>query len=118
MNKTLTLAELLKQREDLDAKIDEVKKVELAGIIADIKQKIETYGLTAHDLGFTPAKKSPAKKKSTSTAMTGDFYVNPANPNETYPVGKKGKPPAWFSELKKSGKDLSQFLKKATPAAE
>lgn len=45
------------------------------------------------------AKKAPAGKPKTRKGR----YVNPANPNQAYELGR-GRPPKWFSELEANGR--------------
>ena len=45
------------------------------------------------------AKKTPSAKPKTKKGR----YVNPANPQQAYELGR-GRPPKWFSELEASGR--------------
>ena len=47
-----TYAELVKQIDELKAKAEAQRMTEQAAVIAEIKEKIETYNLTAKDLGL------------------------------------------------------------------
>ena len=45
-------AKLKAQIADLQAQADDVRRQEVAAVIAEVQQKIAEYGLTAQDLGF------------------------------------------------------------------
>lgn len=45
------------------------------------------------------AKKGPASRPKTPKGR----YVNPANPDQAYELGR-GRPPRWFSDLEASGR--------------
>lgn len=84
-------AELKAQIEKLQAQADEARRAELANVIAEIRQKITEFGLSASDLGFAesrrrgrPPKKAPLPAKyqdpKTGTTWSG-----------------RGKPPRWIA---------------------
>ena len=63
-------AKLKAQIADLQAQADDVRRQEVAAVIAEVQQKIAEYGLTAQDLGFAerakrgrPPKKAPLPPK-------------------------------------------------------
>ena len=57
-------ADLKAQIAKLQAQAEEARRTEIDNVIADIRQKIAEYGLTAQDLGFAVAAKRgrPPKK--------------------------------------------------------
>lgn len=67
MAKSRTYAELTREIESLKAKAETVRKQEVAGVVARIKDAIAVYGLTAVDLGFS-AELVPAKARKASNA--------------------------------------------------
>lgn len=92
-------AELKAQIEKLQAQADEARHAELVNVIAEIRQKITEFGLSASDLGFAesrrrgrPPKKAPLPAKyqdpKTGTTWSG-----------------RGKPPRWIA-----GKNRDRFL--------
>jgi DNA-binding protein H-NS len=80
-------AELVK----LKARAEEVRKQELGAVMADIKQKIADYGITAADLGFPARGREAAKPKHAIPPK----YRNPQT-QQTW--SGRGRPPAWISE--------------------
>ena len=64
-------AKLKAQIADLQAQADDVRRQEVAAVIAEVQQKIAEYGLTAQDLGFAerakrgrPPKKAPLPRNT------------------------------------------------------
>ncbi|WP_158934124.1 H-NS family nucleoid-associated regulatory protein [Burkholderia sp. S171] len=96
-----TYEELKAQAEAILQRAEEVRKEELAEVIADMNAKIEKYDITAKDLKWP--KESAHKKES-----TGKSKPNP--PKYKDPVTGatwtgKGQPPSWIA-----GKDREPFL--------
>lgn len=92
-------AELKAQIAKLQAQADEARRSEVANVIAEIKQKIVEFGLSASDLGYAegakrgrPPKKAPLPPK----------YHDPKS-GATW--SGRGKPPKWIS-----GKNRDRFL--------
>ena len=58
----------MEQANALVAQAEEIKKAEVAGVIAEIRTKMKEYGITPADLGgvnrVSKAKKKPASKKT------------------------------------------------------
>jgi DNA-binding protein H-NS len=95
--KMTTLAELLQQRETLEAQIAETRNTELADVIAQVKALVEEYGLTAKDI-FGGAKRG---RKVGAGSTVAPKYCDPET-GATW-TGR-GKAPKWID-----GKDRSQF---------
>ena len=92
-------AELKAQIAKLQAQADDARRAELATVIADIRQKIAEFGLSATDLGFPqgarrgrPPKKTPLPPK----------YRDPKS-GATW--SGRGKPPKWIA-----GKNRDRFV--------
>ena len=92
-------ADIKAQIAKLQAQADEARRVEVGKVIAEIREKIAEFGLTAHDLGFAeaarrgrPPKKSPLPAKY-QDPKTGNVWSG------------RGKPPKWIS-----GKNRERFL--------
>lgn len=84
-----SLEELLKQREDLENKIRQVKESERSMAISEIKRLVDLHGLTAYDIfDDISIKVSPR-------------YVNPETGEKW---SGRGKTPKWLE-----GKDKSLF---------
>jgi DNA-binding protein H-NS len=92
-------ADLRAQIAKLQTQADEARKKEVVDVIAEIRQKIVEFGLSANDLGFAeaarrgrPPKKAPLPPK----------YQDPKSGNTW---SGRGKPPKWIA-----GKNRDRFL--------
>ncbi|ASL44146.1 hypothetical protein bAD24_I11690 [Burkholderia sp. AD24] len=92
-------ADLKAQIAKLQAQAEEARRTEIDNVVADIRQKIAEYGLSAQDLGFAvaarrgrPPKKAPLPAK----------YQDPKSGNTW---SGRGKPPKWIA-----GKNRERFL--------
>lgn len=92
-----TYKELLAQRAELEAKIQEARKAELSEAVAKVRALVAEYELSADDI-FGKAKQG---KSSGEGAKVAPKYKNPAT-GETW-TGR-GKPPVWIRD-----KDRVQF---------
>lgn len=92
-----TYKQLTAQLEKLHEEVAAAREKEVAEAIADIKAKIETYGLTAAELGFRVGRAKVARK----TPLPAK-YRNPKT-GETW--SGRGRAPAWLS-----GKNKERFL--------
>ncbi len=92
-------AELKAQIAKLQAQADEARRSEVANVIAEIKQKIAEFGLSAQDLGYAegPRRGRPPKK-----APLPPKYQDPKSGNTW---SGRGKPPKWIV-----GKNRDRFL--------
>ena len=93
-----SLAELIKQREALEAQIEAARKAANADAIAKVKELVAEFGLTAQDI-FGGAKRG--RKAGGSTNTVAPKYRDPAT-GATW-TGR-GKAPKWIE-----GKDRAQF---------
>ena len=100
-----TYAELQQKIAELQSQAEELRKRELAEIIADVKQKIAAYGLSAADLGLQ-AGREPAAPQKTKTALKAK-YRDPAT-GETW-VGR-GATPKWMRAYLDAGRNKDEFL--------
>jgi DNA-binding protein H-NS len=92
-------ADLKVQIARLQAQADEARRTEVGNVVADIRQKIAEYGLTAQDLGFAvAAKRGRPPKKAPLPAK----YQDPKSGNTW---SGRGKPPKWIA-----GKNRDRFL--------
>ncbi len=92
-----TLAELIKQKEALEAQIDQVRQNELSDAISKIKAIIAEYHLTADDI-FGGAKR--ARKVSTESKVMPKYR----DPATGLTWSGRGRTPKWME-----GKDRAQF---------
>jgi DNA-binding protein H-NS len=92
-------AKLKDQIAQLQAQAEEVRRQEIADVVADVLAKIAEYGLTAEDLGFAErAKRGRPPKK----APLPPRYRDPKT-GQTW--SGRGKPPNWIV-----GKNRERFL--------
>jgi DNA-binding protein H-NS len=91
-----TYKQLTAQLEKLHKEVAVAREKEIEQAIADIKQKIVEYGITAEELGFSS--KRAAGKKTPLPAK----YRNPKT-GETW--SGRGRSPAWLA-----GKNRERFL--------
>ena len=89
--------DLLKQREELEHKIQDARQRELAEAVSKVRALADEYGLTAADV-FPPTR---ATRGSGAGGKVAPKYKNPET-GETW-TGR-GKAPKWIQD-----KDRSQF---------
>ena len=90
---TLTYADLLAQRRELDAKIEAVRKEEQAGAIAKIREIVAAYELTVGDI--FPSGRGAKVRAPGATSTVAPKYRDPAT-GQTW-TGR-GKPPKWIAD--------------------
>lgn len=97
-------SELMNQAQALMAQAEQVRKQELAAVIADIKSKMKEYGITAADLGGSTVavRKSPKAKPEAREAK----YRGPNG--ETW-AGGLGRKPEWVRALLAAGKSIEDY---------
>jgi DNA-binding protein H-NS len=113
-NQNSTLAELLKQQEELAEKIRVAKAAELESCRADALALIEARGFTVAEI-FPEISAAPsgrrARKDQEPTAdgraSVPPKYRNPENPAETW-TGR-GRQPKWVVAKLAEGKNLKDF---------
>ncbi len=94
--KNLTYVEIQEEIKKLQNLADEIRAREIANVIADIKAKIQLYGITEKDLGL-----GEKQKKAVSPPM--------------YKKGKqtwsgRGRQPKWVEEYLEAGGRLEDLL--------
>lgn len=89
-----TYKELVAQRDQLDAQIEKAKAAERAKVIADVREKIATFDLTARDLGIAVRRRNKSKPEA--------VYQDPRS-GDTW--SGRGREPGWIK-----GKDRNKFL--------
>lgn len=93
-----TVAELIKQKEALEAQIEALRNAEYADAVAKVKQLVSEYALTQEDI-FGAAKRG---RKTGTVNTVAPKYRDPET-GATW-TGR-GKAPKWID-----GKDRSQFM--------
>ena len=89
--------DLLKQREELEKKIQETRKREMSEAVGKVRQIVQEYGLTAEDV-FPPARAARSSASSAGTKVAPK-YKNPET-GETW-TGR-GKAPKWIQDQDRS----------------
>lgn len=102
-----TYLELKEQAEKLLAEAEKVREQEIADAIAEIKDKIRLYGLTAEDLGF--AKSGPGRG---ARGRNSPPVIKYRGPNGETWSGGRGRKPQWVTEVLKQGRKLEDFAVK------
>lgn len=93
------LKDLLRQKSELDVRIEAARKNERANAIKNVQEIIAMYDLTIDDLGLKPKKASPLSQRPPK-------YIGP----DGSPWSGIGRPPRWVREIKDAGEDLNHFL--------
>jgi DNA-binding protein H-NS len=90
-----TYKQLTLQLEKLQVQVSAAREKEIETTIAQIKEKIAEYGITAEELGFSS--KRPAARKA---ALPAKYH----NPKTGQTWSGRGRVPAWI------GKNRERFL--------
>lgn len=96
--KTASYQELLAQKEALEQQMQEAKAAEVAGVVAEIREKIALYGLTPEEVFGRPR---GARGPSKGTKATPKYR----DPESGATWTGRGKPPLWIA-----GKERETFL--------
>ena len=104
---TTSYLALKAQIEELTAKAESVRVAELASVIAEIKQKIEEFGISAADLGFTSEKTSRKFAKATEASEKRSVQPKYKGPNGELWSGR-GISPKWTKALP-AGKSIEDY---------
>lgn len=99
-----TYFELKAQAEKLMQQAEEVRKKEVAEVVADIKTKMQEYGITASDLGLGISTKKTSKKVAPSSPVIVR-YKN--DKGETW--SGIGRQPQWIKDAIEEGKSKEDF---------
>lgn len=98
-----TIQEIQEQIRKLQQQEQELVNNEKEKIVAEIKEKITTYHITAEDLGLKLGKKKSTTAKTTLPAK----YKGP-NGEEWH--GGKGPRPKWVKEIEANGESIDKYL--------
>ena len=103
-----TYLELKEQAEKLLAEAERMREQEIADAISDIKRKIELYGLTAADLGFSRGAPGNSRPRSSGKSASR-AAVKYRGPNGETWSGGRGRKPQWVVQALKDGRSLDEF---------
>ena len=101
-----TYLELKKKAEKMLAEAEQMRQKEIDDVIADIRGKMKSYGLSAQDLGFGGGGGGAAKRKSGPRTKGTVKY---RGPNGESWGGGRGRKPQWVVNALKSGKKIEDF---------
>lgn len=111
-------AQIVKQIESLKQEAEKIRRNEVDGVVARIREAITHYGLTAADLGLSTKAKpsaskgpSPFKKRKGSKAGKSAAVVKFRN-DAGGTWGGRGKRPQWLRDALNAGKTLEDFAVK------
>ncbi|WP_101047638.1 H-NS histone family protein [Macromonas nakdongensis] len=98
-----TYSELVSQAQALMQQAEQVRKQELANVIAGIKAQMREYGITVEDLGGNSGagRKAAAPKSKAAAKYRG--------PNGELWSGGPGRKPDWVKAALAAGQDLDTF---------
>jgi len=94
-----SLLEIQEQIKALQQQAEELKKTELDSVIAELKSRVQLYGLTAKDLGF-----AAAAKKGSRGAVAPKYSKG----EDTW-TGR-GRQPKWVADHIAAGGKLEELL--------
>ena len=94
-----TLAELIKQKEELESQIALVRQTELADAISKVKALVAEYGLTQEDI-FAGVKRTRSADSSGRSKVAAKFR----DPETGATWTGRGKAPKWID-----GKERTQY---------
>ncbi len=113
---TKSYAQIVKQIETLKAEAEKIRRSEIDGVIARIREAITFYNLSAADLGLAvkadkPAKAAkPAKRRKAKAAKSAAVVKYSNGAGGTW--AGRGKRPQWLRDALAAGKQLSDFAVK------
>lgn len=115
-----TYAQIQKQIAKLTLEAEKLRRQEIAGAVAQIKEIMETYGLTLSDLG--PTKRKTRAKAASSVAKPGSKPARKIGKKAAHPSNKvlyrdeagntwggRGPRPKWLRDALASGKQLQDY---------
>lgn len=100
-----TYLELKAKAEKMLADAEELRVKEVAAVIAEIKEKISQFGISAKDLGFST---SSGYVKKSSAAPATPSVAKFVGPNGEHWSGM-GRQPQWIKDAIASGKTKDDF---------
>ncbi|MDC7717591.1 H-NS histone family protein [Vogesella sp. DC21W] len=108
MNEMQELQQLQQQIAELQQKAKELAQKNKAQIVADMKQQITLYGITATELGFTSSDSEKSSKTGKDGQKSTTVSVKYRDGDNTW-TGR-GKQPKWLVEAIANGKSKEDFL--------
>lgn len=100
-----TYKELQVEIKNLQMRAEKARLAEVASVIADIKEKMQMYGITEADLAGRGVKKAAKKNADRPAKKMGSVKPKYRNVATGQTWTGRGKPPKWIA-----GQDRNQFL--------
>ncbi len=100
-----TYLELKQRAEKLMEEAEQMRQKETQDVIADIRQKMQAYGITLQDLGGGPAAGRKRAARGAAKAANAKYR----GPNGETWSGGRGRKPRWVQEALKAGKKIEDF---------
>jgi DNA-binding protein H-NS len=97
-----TYSELVSQAQALMAQAEQVRKTELANVIANIKAQMKEYNISLEDLGGSTAGRKAVASKSKAPAKY-------RGPNGELWSGGPGRKPEWVKKVLEAGGNIENF---------
>ena len=99
-----TLSDIRSQIEQLQRQEREIVANEKRAVIAQIRQQIAEYGISAADLGFQAGDGAARGRKPRSTPAPVKYRRG----DETW-SGGRGRKPQWVQEVLSAGEDMEKY---------
>lgn len=90
--------ELMDKAQKLVAEAEKIKQKEIDRVIAEIREQMKTYGLTARDIGAMEPRARKSKRAAKYRGPNGELWS-----------GGRGRKPAWVLELLEQGKPIEDY---------
>jgi DNA-binding protein H-NS len=111
-----TYAQVMKQIDTLKAEAEKLRRKEVDGVVARIREAITHYGLTAADLGLRGASAAkpagkPGKRKAKAKVVRrrGAPAVVKFKDDAGHVWGGRGPRPQWLRDALAAGRKLEEF---------
>lgn len=90
--------DLMDKAQKLVAEAEKLKQKEIDQVIAEIREKMKTYGLTVRDIGAIAPRARKGKRAAKYRGPNGELWA-----------GGRGRKPAWVLKLQEEGKSVENF---------
>lgn len=97
--------EIQKRIAELQSQAEAIRQKEVAAVIADIRDKIKLYGISANDLGLVD---KISEHRVTPKPPLPPKYRNSVDPSLTW--SGRGRKPQWIETYLANNGDLSKLL--------
>lgn len=105
-----TYQQLIAQIAELQKQAEETRRAEMEQAIADIKEKIATYGLTAVDLGLNSVAEGKSKSLGRARRSRGAVAPKYKDPASGATWSGRGVMPKWLQVAVAAGRSKDEYL--------